>query len=72
MSRSHAETGSLLCDTLAAAALTSVTGGKSSGDNAERLKLQKKLQEKSQRAKQASQIADKRHQTAMSIIDNIR
>jgi hypothetical protein len=72
MSRSHDPSAPLLCNTIEAAALTAVTGGKSSGDSAERLKLQKQLQEKSQMAKLSSQVADKRHQAAKSIIDNIR
>jgi molybdenum-dependent DNA-binding transcriptional regulator ModE len=72
MSHSHDPSVSLLCNTIDAAALTSVTGGKSSGDSAERLKLQKLLQEKSQAAKLVSQVAAKRHQASKAIIDNIR
>ena len=72
MSRSHDRSVPLLCNTIEVAALTAVTGGKSAGDSAERLKLQKQLQEKSQTAQLLGQVADKRHQAAKSIIDNIR
>jgi hypothetical protein len=72
MAHSHDETGSLRCNTIDAAALTSVTGGKSTGNAAERFKLQKQIEKRSQMFATLRQIADKRHETAKAIIANMR